>query len=184
MVVSTLDPASRKSICLTGTCVDTLSGSVDTLWLKSQHLIYLDMWPLGIQGNLPSFLYPRTPRLLMDIWGYKYPCFLYSKALLRKTKLRAFWKKGRRAGKRDLHPEEQSSAAKGRRRRRREGARDCSSAGQEGDPAESEIHLSDWDSVSTQSVVVSTLDLASRRPFLHKWDSVSTHSVVVSTHSG
>ncbi|MQM11652.1 hypothetical protein Taro_044562 [Colocasia esculenta] len=38
--------------------------------------------------------------------------------------------------------------------------------------------------VSTQSVVVSTLDPASRRPFWDKWDSVSTHSVVVSTHSG
>ncbi|MQM00016.1 hypothetical protein Taro_032746 [Colocasia esculenta] len=38
--------------------------------------------------------------------------------------------------------------------------------------------------VSTQSLVVSTLDPASRRPFLDNWDSVSTHSVVVSTHSG
>ncbi|MQL98904.1 hypothetical protein Taro_031620 [Colocasia esculenta] len=47
-----------------------------------------------------------------------------------------------------------------------------------------EIRLSNWDSVSTHSVVVSTLDPASRRPFLRKWDSVSTHSVVVSTHSG
>ncbi|MQL89627.1 hypothetical protein Taro_022202 [Colocasia esculenta] len=50
---------------------------------------------------------------------------------------RAFWKKARRAGKRNLHPEEQSSAAKGRRRSRREAARDCSSADPEGDPAES-----------------------------------------------
>ncbi|MQM00251.1 hypothetical protein Taro_032983 [Colocasia esculenta] len=32
-------------------------------------------------------------------------------------------------------------------------------------PSFQEIHLSDWDSVSTQSVVVSTLDPASRRPF-------------------
>ncbi|MQM17002.1 hypothetical protein Taro_049966, partial [Colocasia esculenta] len=51
-------------------------------------------------------------------------------------------------------------------------------------PSFQEIYLSDWDSVSTQSVVVSTLDPASRRPFLHKWDSVSTHSVCVDTVSG
>ncbi|MQL96392.1 hypothetical protein Taro_029070 [Colocasia esculenta] len=51
-------------------------------------------------------------------------------------------------------------------------------------PSFQEIYLSDWDSVSTQSVVVSTLDPVSRRPFLSKWDSVSTHPVVVSTHSG
>ncbi|MQM03272.1 hypothetical protein Taro_036050, partial [Colocasia esculenta] len=51
-------------------------------------------------------------------------------------------------------------------------------------PSFQEIHLSEWDSVSTQSVVVSTLDPASRRPSLHNWDSVSRHSVVVSTHSG
>ncbi|MQL87188.1 hypothetical protein Taro_019732, partial [Colocasia esculenta] len=36
---------------------------------------------------------------------------------------RDFWKKGGRAGKRHLHPEEQSSTANGRRRRRREGTR-------------------------------------------------------------
>ncbi|MQM11849.1 hypothetical protein Taro_044759 [Colocasia esculenta] len=75
----------------------------------------------------------------MDIWGYKYPCLWHSKAIPRKSKPRAFWKKGGRPGKRDLHPEEQSSAAKGRRRRRRGGARDCSSAGPEGDPAESMV---------------------------------------------
>ncbi|MQM07267.1 hypothetical protein Taro_040104 [Colocasia esculenta] len=57
---------------------------------------------------------------------------------------RAFWEKGRRAGKWHLHPEEQSSAAKGRRRRRRirrrkrrEEARDCRSVDPEGDRAES-----------------------------------------------
>ncbi|MQL91520.1 hypothetical protein Taro_024124 [Colocasia esculenta] len=60
-------------------CVDTLSGSVDTLQLKFQLMIFLDTWPLGDQGNLPRFLCPRTLRLLMDIWGYKYPCFWYSK---------------------------------------------------------------------------------------------------------
>ncbi|MQM17140.1 hypothetical protein Taro_050108 [Colocasia esculenta] len=43
--------------------------------------------------------------------------------------------------------------------------------------------LSTISCVSTQSVVMSTLDPASRRPFLDKWDSVSTHSVVVPTHS-
>ncbi|MQL98629.1 hypothetical protein Taro_031342 [Colocasia esculenta] len=62
-------------------------------------------------------------------------------AIPRKTKPRAFWKKGSRAGKRDLHPVEQSSAAKGRRRRRRGGARDCSSSDQEEDPAESVFEL-------------------------------------------
>ncbi|MQM01658.1 hypothetical protein Taro_034416, partial [Colocasia esculenta] len=36
-----------------GQCLDTLSGSVDTLRLKFQLMIFLDMWPLGDQGNLP-----------------------------------------------------------------------------------------------------------------------------------
>ncbi|MQM16644.1 hypothetical protein Taro_049603 [Colocasia esculenta] len=44
--------------------------------------------------------------------------------------------------------------------------------------------LPDWDSVSTQSQAVSTLDPVPRRPVLQNWDSVSTHSMVVSTHSG
>ncbi|MQL85807.1 hypothetical protein Taro_018336 [Colocasia esculenta] len=51
-------------------------------------------------------------------------------------------------------------------------------------PSFQKTQLPDWDSVSTQPVAVSTLDPASRRPFLDKWDNVSTHSVVVSTHSG
>ncbi|MQM21944.1 hypothetical protein Taro_054991 [Colocasia esculenta] len=51
-------------------------------------------------------------------------------------------------------------------------------------PSSQETQLPDWDRVSTQSLVVSTLDPASRRPFLDNWDSVSTHSMVVSTHSG
>ncbi|MQL83712.1 hypothetical protein Taro_016202 [Colocasia esculenta] len=51
-------------------------------------------------------------------------------------------------------------------------------------PSSQATQLPDWDRVSTQSLVVSTLDPASRRPFLDNWDSVSTHSVVVSTHSG
>ncbi|MQM22713.1 hypothetical protein Taro_055769 [Colocasia esculenta] len=41
----------------------------------------------------------------------------------------------------------------------------------------------DWDSVSTQSQAVSTLDPVPRRPILRKWDNVSTHSLVVSTQS-
>ncbi|MQM13532.1 hypothetical protein Taro_046456 [Colocasia esculenta] len=131
-------PSFQKTLfAQLGRCVDTLSGSVDTLRLKFQLMIFLDTWPLGDQWNLSRFLCPRTLRLLMDIWGYKYPCVWYSKAIPRKIKPKAFWKKGRRVGKRDLHPEEQSSAAKGRRRRKRGGARDCSSANQEGDPAES-----------------------------------------------
>ncbi|MQL78572.1 hypothetical protein Taro_011007, partial [Colocasia esculenta] len=44
--------------------------------------------------------------------------------------------------------------------------------------------LPDWDSVSTQSQAVSTLDPVPKRPVLQNWDSVSTHSMVVSTHSG
>ncbi|MQM08822.1 hypothetical protein Taro_041678 [Colocasia esculenta] len=51
-------------------------------------------------------------------------------------------------------------------------------------PSSQETQLPNWDKVSTQSLVVSTLDPASRRPFLDNWDSVSTHSGVVSTHSG
>ncbi|MQL84160.1 hypothetical protein Taro_016660 [Colocasia esculenta] len=51
-------------------------------------------------------------------------------------------------------------------------------------PSSQETQLPDWDRVSTQSLVVSTLDPSPRRPFLDNWDSVSTHSVVVSTHSG
>ncbi|MQL86149.1 hypothetical protein Taro_018674 [Colocasia esculenta] len=50
-------------------------------------------------------------------------------------------------------------------------------------PSSQDTQLPDWDRVSTQSLVVSTLVPASRRPFLRKWDSVSTNSVVVSTHS-
>ncbi|MQL90650.1 hypothetical protein Taro_023242 [Colocasia esculenta] len=44
-------------------------------------------------------------------------------------------------------------------------------------PSSQETQLPDWDRVSTQSLVVSTLDPASRRPCLDNWDSVSTHSV-------
>ncbi|MQL71568.1 hypothetical protein Taro_003890, partial [Colocasia esculenta] len=44
-------------------------------------------------------------------------------------------------------------------------------------PSSQETQLPDWDRVSTQSLVVSTLDPASRRPFLDNWDSVSRHSV-------
>ncbi|MQL70339.1 hypothetical protein Taro_002662 [Colocasia esculenta] len=36
-----------------GQCVDILSGSVDTLRLKFQLMIFLDTWPHGDQGNLP-----------------------------------------------------------------------------------------------------------------------------------
>ncbi|MQL73511.1 hypothetical protein Taro_005856 [Colocasia esculenta] len=39
--------------------------------------------------------------------------------------------------------------------------------------------LLDWDSVSTQSQAVSTLDPVPRRPVLRKWDSVSTHSLAI-----
>ncbi|MQL98747.1 hypothetical protein Taro_031463, partial [Colocasia esculenta] len=120
-----------------GQCVDTLSGSVDTLRLNFHLKIHLDMWPPRDQWDWSWIMFPRTLRLLMDIWGYKYPCVWYSKGIPRKSKPRAFWKRARRAGKRHLHPQKQSSAAKGRRRRRREGAHDCSSAGPEGDPAES-----------------------------------------------
>ncbi|MQL97005.1 hypothetical protein Taro_029688, partial [Colocasia esculenta] len=67
--------------------------------------------------------------------------FLVLQSIPRKKRPRAFWKKARTSGKRNLHPEEQSSAAKGRRRRRREGARDCSSDSQEGDLAESVLEL-------------------------------------------
>ncbi|MQL93425.1 hypothetical protein Taro_026069 [Colocasia esculenta] len=48
-------------------------------------------------------------------------------------------------------------------------------------PRFQKTQLPDWDSVSTQPVVVSTLVSAPRRPILRKWDSVSTH---LSTHSG
>ncbi|MQM21039.1 hypothetical protein Taro_054070 [Colocasia esculenta] len=45
VVVSTLDPASRRPFfAQLGYCVDTLSGSVDTLRLKSQLMFYLDTW--------------------------------------------------------------------------------------------------------------------------------------------
>ncbi|MQM23575.1 hypothetical protein Taro_056641, partial [Colocasia esculenta] len=36
-----------------GQCVDTLSGSVDTLRLKFQLMTFLDTWSLEDQGNLP-----------------------------------------------------------------------------------------------------------------------------------
>ncbi|MQL68687.1 hypothetical protein Taro_000949 [Colocasia esculenta] len=138
-------------------CADTLSGSVDTLRLNFHLKIHLDTWPPRDQWDWSWIICPRTLRLLMDIWGYKYPCVWYSKAIPRKTRPRAFWKKGRRAGKRHLHLEEQRSAAKGRRRRRREGAHDCSSAGLEGDPAESVFGQSV--KFSGESVYVFYIDL-------------------------
>ncbi|MQM04386.1 hypothetical protein Taro_037183 [Colocasia esculenta] len=58
--VDTRPNIQKTRFAQVGQCVDTLNGSVDTLRLKSQHLIYLDKWLLGDQGNMPRQESPYT----------------------------------------------------------------------------------------------------------------------------
>ncbi|MQM14865.1 hypothetical protein Taro_047799 [Colocasia esculenta] len=115
--------------------------------------------------------------------GYKYLCPWHSKSSHAGQELRAFWKKARRAGKRRLHPEEQSSVAKGRRRRRRRirrgGTRDYKSADPYGDPAEYEHFYAE--DVSTHSSMVSTQQHRFKDKINKNVETVSTHVKSVST---
>ncbi|MQL98451.1 hypothetical protein Taro_031159 [Colocasia esculenta] len=113
--------------------------------------------------------------------------FLVLQSIPRKTRAKSFLEEGRKSGKKASASRgaEQHRQGKKKEKKRRSSVKCVDTVHGRADtrPSLQKTQFPNWDSVSTQPVVVSTLVSAPRRPVLRKWDSVSTHSLVVSTHS-